>query len=74
MKFSFLMKAQEATSQNIGPTWTPAPINPARLLTLSFQRLANLDSAIFERLGRYEAALARQAAHCMFFLRSARYR
>jgi len=45
-----------------------------RDLSLSFQRLVNLDSAVFERLGRYEAALARQAAHCMFFLRSARYR
>jgi hypothetical protein len=28
------------------PAWTPAPINPARLLPLSFQRLANLDSAM----------------------------
>jgi hypothetical protein len=46
----------------------------ARDLSLSFQRLINLDSVVFERLGRYEAALARQAAHCMFFLRSARYR
>ena len=46
----------------------------ARDLSLSFQRLVNLDSAVFERLGRYEAALARQAAHCMFFLRSVRYR
>ena len=45
-----------------------------RDLSLSFQRLVNLDSAVFERLGRYEAALARQAAHCMFFLRSVRYR
>jgi hypothetical protein len=42
------------------PTWTSTPISPARQLTLSFQRLANLVSAIFERLGRYEAALARQ--------------
>jgi hypothetical protein len=33
--------------------WTPAPINNTRQLTLSFQRLANLDGAIFERLGRY---------------------
>jgi hypothetical protein len=56
------------------PTWTPAPIDPARQLTLSFQRLANLDSAIFERLGRYEAALARQALRTIFLLRSARGR
>jgi hypothetical protein len=52
--------------------WTPAPPNPARLLTLSFQQLANLDSAIFERLGRYEAALARQTLRTIFLLRSAR--
>ena len=45
-----------------------------RDISLSFQRLVNLDSAVFERLGRYEAALARQAAHCMFFLKSARCR
>jgi hypothetical protein len=45
-----------------------------RDLSLSFQRLANLDSAVFERLGRYEAALARQVVQCMFFLRSARCR
>ena len=56
------------------PAWTPAPINPARLLTLSFQRLANLDSAIFERLGRYEATLARQTMRTIFMLRSARGR
>jgi hypothetical protein len=50
----------------------PAPLNPARLLTLSFQRLANLDCAIFERLGRYEATLARQTLRTIFLLRSAR--
>ena len=46
----------------------------ARDLSLSFQRLVNHDSAVFERLGRYEAALARQVVQCMFFLRSARCR
>jgi hypothetical protein len=56
------------------PTWTPAPISPARQLTLSFQRLANLDSAIFERLGRYEATLTRQALRTILLLRSARGR
>ena len=56
------------------PTWTPQPIGAQRQLTLSFQRLANLDSAIFERLGRYEAALARQALKTIFLLRSARGR
>jgi hypothetical protein len=44
------------------------------MLTLSFQRLANLDSAIFERLGRYEAALARQTLRTIFLLRSTRGR
>ena len=43
-----------------------------RDISLSFQRLVNLDSAVFERLGRYEAALARQAAHCMFFVNNHR--
>ena len=56
------------------PNWTPAPINPVRALTLSFQRLANLDSAIFERLGRYEATLARQTLRTIFLLKSARGR
>jgi hypothetical protein len=44
----------------------------ARDLALCFQRLANLDSSVFERLGRYEAALGRQVLQCMFFLKSAR--
>jgi len=56
------------------PARTPQPIGSQRQLTLSFQRLANLDSAIFERLGRYEAALARQALRTIFLLRSARSR
>jgi hypothetical protein len=55
-----------------GPARTPAP--PTRLLTLSFQRLANLDSPIFERLGRYEATLARQTTRTIFLLRSVRGR
>jgi hypothetical protein len=56
------------------PVWTPQPIGAQRQLTLSFQRLANLDSAIFERLGRYEAALARQTMRTIFLLRSVRGR
>jgi len=36
------------------------PLDPARDLSVCFQRLANFDSAAFERLGRYESALARQ--------------
>jgi hypothetical protein len=32
--------------------------DPARDLSLCFQRLANFDATVFERLGRYESALA----------------
>lgn len=53
-----------------GPGWRQIPITPTRQLTLSFQRLANLDSAIFERLGRYEASLARQTSRTIFLLRA----
>lgn len=42
---------------NDGLRWTPLRINPARQLTFSFRRPANLDYAIFERLNRYEASL-----------------
>jgi hypothetical protein len=49
-------------------------IGSQRQLTLSFQRLANLDSAIFERLGRYEATLARQTIRTILLLRSTRGR
>jgi hypothetical protein len=48
--------------------------DPARDLSLCFQRLANFDGAVFERLGRYESALARQIVQVMFLLRSARRR
>jgi hypothetical protein len=37
-------------------------------LTAAFLRLANLDSAAFERLNRYEAALWRQAVQIIFAL------
>jgi hypothetical protein len=52
----------------------PEPGNSARQLTLCFQRLANLDDGVFERLGRYEAAIARQALKTLYLLRSARAR
>jgi hypothetical protein len=48
------------------------PVNSARQLTLCFQRLANFDNGVFERLGRYEAALARQALKTLYLLRSVR--
>jgi hypothetical protein len=50
----------------------PQPINPARDLAHCFIRLANLDNGVFERLGRYESALARQVARILFLLKSAR--
>jgi hypothetical protein len=39
-----------------------------RRLTYSFLRLADLDSGVFERLNRYEAALWRQALQIIFTL------
>ena len=38
----------------------PQPVNSARQLTVFFQRIANLDHGVFDRLGRYETAIARQ--------------
>jgi hypothetical protein len=43
-----------------------------RALTYCFLRLGNLDNGAFERLGRYNAALWRQAAQTLFLLQSAR--
>jgi hypothetical protein len=54
--------------------WVPQSINRVRELTLSFQRVANLDTAVFERLGHYESALARQVMKTLFLLRSVRAR
>jgi len=42
----------------------------SRYLTYCFLRLANLDNGVFERLGRYEAALWRQVVQTLFALRS----
>jgi hypothetical protein len=43
-----------------------------RTLTYCFLRLANLDSAIFDRLSRYEAALWRQTVQTLFALGATR--
>jgi hypothetical protein len=51
-----------------------SPVNPSRQLTHCFQRLANLDNGVFERLGRYESALWRQMLQTLFALQSARRR
>ncbi len=49
-------------------------LDPARALSLCFQRLVNFDGDVFERLGRYESALARQIVQVLFLLRSVRRR
>jgi len=48
--------------------------NQARPLTHAFLRLANLDSGVFERLSRYQAALLRQTVQSVFILLSAKRR
>jgi hypothetical protein len=64
------------TSDNGTPhaSQTPQSVHSARQLTLCFQRLANLDNGVFERLGRYESAIARQVWKTMYLLRSTRSR
>ncbi|MGO9358354.1 MAG: hypothetical protein ACLP1D_11875 [Xanthobacteraceae bacterium] len=62
-----------STALNMGCTNSsrvPHPVNSARQLSVSFQRIANFDNAVFERLGRYESSLARQAIHYIYLLRS----
>ena len=56
------------------PRQTPQSVSSARQMTLSFQRLANLDNGVFERLGRYESAIARQVLKTLHLLQSARAR
>jgi hypothetical protein len=48
--------------------------DPTRILTYCFLRLAHLDSGVFKRLNRYEAALWRQAVQTMSALRAIQYR
>jgi hypothetical protein len=50
------------------------PVTHSRDLTCCFLRLANLDSGVFERLGRYETALWRQIVQTLLALRTTRYR
>jgi hypothetical protein len=52
--------------------FAPQSLNSARDLAHCFLRLANLDNGVFERLGRYESALARQVTRILFLLKSAR--
>jgi hypothetical protein len=46
----------------------------SRKLTFCFLRLANLDNGLFDRLGRYEAALWRQTVQTLFALQTSRRR
>jgi hypothetical protein len=55
------------------PTSPSRGIAP-RDLAHCFQRLANLNEAVFERLGRYETALWRQMLQTLLMLQSARRR
>ncbi len=66
----------EAAGNYFGPDprQTSQPIGSARHLTLCFQRLANFDNGLFERLGRYESAIARQVLKTLYLLRSVRAR
>jgi len=56
----------EADDEPEGPA--DVSLELPRALTHSFLRLANLDNGIFERLGRYEAALWRQFVQTLFAL------
>jgi hypothetical protein len=56
------------------PRQTPQSVSSARQITLCFQRLANLDNGVFERLGRYESAIARQVLKTLHLLQSVRAR
>jgi hypothetical protein len=51
---------------------SPQPVNSARQLTYCFQRLAKNDKGVFERLGRYESAIARQVIKTLYLLRPIR--
>jgi hypothetical protein len=66
----------EAAGNYYGPDphQTSQPISSERQLTLCFQRLANFDNGVFERLGRYESAIARQVLKTLSLLRSIRAR
>jgi len=56
------------------PPASQPPFDSARQLTLCFQRIAHLDSGVFERLGRYESSIARQVLKTIFLLRSIHHR
>jgi hypothetical protein len=68
---------RDATPDETGSdSATDAPQMPDPRLDIArcFLHLANLDSGVFERLGRYEAALWRQVRQTVFTLESLRWR
>jgi hypothetical protein len=65
----------EEQHQPDGPDHSAGDLNnTTRQLTYCFLRLANLDSGVFERLNRYEAALWRQTVQTLFALNPLRQR
>jgi len=56
------------------PDTRPQSVRPSRDLAYCFLRLINIDSGVFERLGRYETALSRQVFRTLLVLRSAAVR
>jgi hypothetical protein len=60
-----------ANASGQGP-WPLGSTSSSRRLTHCFLRLANLDNSVFERLGRYEAALMRQVLQTIYPLQLAR--
>ena len=68
----------ENENRNPGGGSRPIAVSPAPDFTLDvarrFVRLADLDNGVFERLGRYEAALWRQVRQTLFTLEGLRWR
>jgi hypothetical protein len=63
-----MVSLEQRSSVNCGSSKhrRPQPVSSARHLTLCFQRLANFDNGLFERLGRYESALAGQVLKTLY--------
>src|SRR5262249_10216122 len=67
------LRQREGDASDFAAT-SAAVVSPARELSHAFQRLVHLDAGVFDRLGRYEAALWRQTVQTLFALRLARRR
>ena len=68
--------ALRGTVNAMEPEYSPVPkstdpaVDPSTELARCFLRLANLPNLVFDRLGRYEAAIWRQVAQVLFVLDS----